>query len=118
MKTKNLFPALVLVAVAAIGFVALAGGKKVGGEEAKKHVAAGAAFIDVRSPEEFDAEHLPGARNIPVDQLDKRLAEVGPKDKPVVVYCRSGSRSARAANLLASAGFKEVYDLGSYQNWK
>jgi len=77
----------------------------------------GARLVDVRSTEEFASEHLDGAVNIPVSELDDRLSELEPKDQPVVVYCASGIRSARAANKLAAAGFKTVADLGSMSNW-
>jgi rhodanese-related sulfurtransferase len=86
-------------------------------EQAKKMVQGGARLIDVRSVEEFESGHLDGAVNIPVDQLDGRLAELEPKDKGVVVYCASGFRSARAAKALSAAGFSEVGDLGAMSNW-
>jgi phage shock protein E len=85
--------------------------------EAKAAVAAGARLIDVRTPEEFAAGHIPNAINIPVSELGGRLAEVGPKDKTVVVYCRSGARSSRARQELLNAGFKEVINLGAMSNW-
>ena len=68
-------------------------------------------LLDVRSPMEFRSGHLAGAVNIDVQVLGTRLAEL-PKDKPIVVYCQSGSRSGRAASALERAGFSEVYDLG------
>jgi phage shock protein E len=77
----------------------------------------GARLVDVRSPEEFASEHLDGAVNIPVGELEQRLSELEPKDKPVVVYCASGFRSMRAASKLSSAGFTTVADLGSMSNW-
>lgn len=58
-----------------------------------------AQLIDVREPQEFDRGHILGARNIPVTQMRQRLIEIR-KDKPVYLYCQSGSRSARAAQLL------------------
>jgi phage shock protein E len=51
----------------------------------------GAKVVDVRTVDEFQDEHFPGAICIPVDQVMKRLAEFGEKDRPVVVYCASGS---------------------------
>src|SRR5512134_1951806 len=66
--------------------------------------------LDVRTPEEFAAGHVPGAVNVPHDQLANRLAEV-PRDKDVVVYCRSGRRSLIAADILATNGFKRVSHL-------
>jgi phage shock protein E len=86
-------------------------------EEARRRVSAGARLVDVRSVEEFEAGHLEGAINIPVGQLERRLSELEPKDGPVVVYCASGFRSARAARLLAAAGFSQVGDLGGMRRW-
>ncbi|MCB9568811.1 MAG: rhodanese-like domain-containing protein [Myxococcales bacterium] len=74
-----------------------------------------AALIDVRSPGEYGGGHLPGALNIPVDALMHRISEV-PQDRPVVVYCRSGARSARAAGILRQHG-RSAYDLGPMSAW-
>jgi rhodanese-related sulfurtransferase len=63
--------------------------------------------LDVRSPEEFAAGHVPGAVNIPHDQVASRLAEI-PKNKEVVLYCRSGRRSALAAETLEANGYKDL----------
>lgn len=75
-------------------------------------IQAGAAVIDVRSPDEFADGAYPGARNIPVNVLTSRLAEVGPKDKPVVVYCASGGRSAVAQQILKANGWTDVTNAG------
>jgi rhodanese-related sulfurtransferase len=63
--------------------------------------------LDVRSPEEFAAGHVPGAVNIPHDQVASRLAEI-PKNKEVVLYCRSGRRSGLAAEALEANGYKDL----------
>ena len=73
-------------------------------------------LIDVRTPEEFTWGYIRDAINISVESLPDRLNEV-PTDLPVVVYCRSGRRSAIAAEILVSAGFQPVYDLGGIQSW-
>lgn len=73
-------------------------------------------LIDVRTAEEFASGHIPGAVNIPVDALQRRLNEV-PGDEPVVVYCRSGNRSAQASQILAQAGYSDIYDLGGINAW-
>jgi phage shock protein E len=83
-------------------------------EQARTLQAQGARLVDVRTPEEFAAGHLPGAVNLPVDALEGRAAaELAPTDAPVVVYCRSGKRSARAAAVLGKLGFGQVHDLGA-----
>jgi rhodanese-related sulfurtransferase len=83
-------------------------------EEFKDSV--GHILIDVRTPEEFDSGHIPGAINIPVEELPQRLDEV-PQGTPIVVYCRSGNRSATAAGILTGNGYSPVYDLGGIQDW-
>ncbi len=82
--------------------------------QAQQWVADGAMLLDVRTPQEFQSGHLRGAVNIPVQQLAQRLDEVD-ADR-VVVYCRSGARSARAAQMLRQAG-KEVLDIGTMARW-
>ncbi len=79
-------------------------------------IRAGAAVIDVRSPGEFTDGAYPGARNIPVNVLPNRLADVGPKDKPVVVYCASGGRSAVAQQILRASGFTDVTNAGGLED--
>jgi phage shock protein E len=86
-------------------------------ERARAMVAAGAALLDVRTPEEFREGHVPGARNIPVQELARRLSEVGPPGTPVVVYCRAGARAASAAELLQRAGYPQVLNLVHQGNW-
>lgn len=85
--------------------------------EAHRLVAEGAVLLDVRTPQEFADGHLEGAINVPVQVLERRLDEVGPKDRPLVVYCRSGGRSATATSLLRSSGFTSVHDLGAMSSW-
>jgi phage shock protein E len=75
--------------------------------------------LDVRTPEEFAAGHVPGAVNIPHDQLPNRIAEItNAKHKDVVVYCRTGRRAAIAEETLAAQGFKSVMHLeGDMLKW-
>lgn len=80
-------------------------------------VSEGAVLLDVRTPEEYREGHIEGARNIPVQQLAQRMSEVGPPDRPVVVYCRSGGRSQTAAEMLLRAGYQDVFNLGPMAAW-
>jgi len=64
----------------------------------------------VRTPSEVAEGDVSGALNIPVQELDRRYSEI-PKDKKLLVYCRSGRRSAAAASMLIQAGYKEVYNI-------
>ena len=73
-----------------------------------------ALVVDVRTPGEFASGHHPRAVNIPVDQVQSRIAEFGDKKKPVVVYCASGVRSSRAKQALESAGYTQVINAGGY----
>jgi rhodanese-related sulfurtransferase len=74
-------------------------------------------LLDVRTPEEFASGHIPGAVNIAVESLMSRLSEV-PQNQPVVVYCRSGNRSATAAQILSDAGYANIYDMGAIFDWQ
>lgn len=85
--------------------------------KAREMVAQGALLLDVRTPEEFVCGHIPGALNVPVDQVAARISDLGPKDRPVVIYCRSGVRSATAARILREAGFGTLLDLGAMTAW-
>ena len=71
----------------------------------------GAQLVDVRTPAEFTQRALPGAVNLPLPRLE-RLSEQLDPERPVLVYCRNGQRSAHARHRLQSAGFKRVIDLG------
>lgn len=77
-----------------------------------------AILIDVRTPAEYRDGHIPGVANIPLDELEKRVGEV-PKDKKVVLICRTGNRSAQGTKLLRSKGFSNVYNSTSgMTSWK
>ena len=115
MRTELILGGLAVVVVA--GYVVFGRGREIQGAEARKLVAAGARLLDVRSIEEFGRGHLPGAVNIPVQELDRRLSEVGPPEGDVVVYCRSGQRSSRAAEVLRERGFTRVHNLGPMTAW-
>lgn len=76
----------------------------------------GATVLDVRNPNEFAVGAIPGAVNMPLHVLPVRHEELD-KQKPVIVYCVSGARSAQAHNFLASLGFKSVNNVGNLQNF-
>ena len=74
-------------------------------------------LVDVREPVEWNAGHLRDAIHIPLQQLPRRLDEI-PRDRDVVVYCRSGGRSARAVDLMRQHGFTRVKNLaGGLHKW-
>ena len=77
----------------------------------------GALLLDVREPEEFKAVHAVNAQLIPLGQLGERLKEIEAyKDKPVVVICRSGNRSAKAVSMLQEAGYTKVNNVSGGTN--
>ena len=79
-----------------------------------------ALIIDVRTPEEFAESHLPEANNFPVDTLSQNIETIKKlqRDKPLLVYCRSGKRSARAAEKLKNLGVNSLYNLkGGIKAW-
>ena len=79
---------------------------------------AGAFILDVRQPDEWNETHIPGATLIPLDKLEARVNEV-PKDKEVVVVCRSGNRSKPGRDALKAAGFTQVTSVtGGLKDWK
>jgi rhodanese-related sulfurtransferase len=85
-------------------------------EVAAASVPDGAWLLDVREDEEWAAGYALGARHIPLGELGARTAEV-PQDQEVYVICRSGGRSARAAQALAAAGWQAINVAGGMQDW-
>lgn len=77
-------------------------------------------LLDVRAQEEFAGGHIIHAVNIALDQLDARRAELEPyRDRPVIIYCQSGARAAKAAALLRKQGFERVNKLdGGVLAWQ
>lgn len=74
-------------------------------------------LLDVRQPKEYESEHLPGAKLVPLPDLGERIGELDAA-KPTLVYCAIGGRSRIAAQMLASKGFTEVYNLaGGIKAW-
>lgn len=79
-----------------------------------------AQLVDVRSPAEYKAGHIANSQNIDFNSptFDADIAKLD-RDKPVILYCQRGSRSAKCANKLVLAGFKKIYDLkGGFSKWE
>lgn len=72
--------------------------------------------LDVRTQEEYAQGHIPNAELLPLDQIEK-ISEVAEKNETILVYCRSGNRSAQAAQYLVESGYENVYDFGGILSW-
>ena len=100
---------------------ARAGGPAVGTTEATNLINREDAFLlDVREPDEFAKGHILGAKNIPLGQLESRVAELDKhKAKPVIVHCETGNRSSAGMATLRAKGFERAVNLaGGYAAWK
>jgi len=84
--------------------------------DADDAVRAGALLLDVREPDEFAAGHAPGATSVPLGELAQRLGELD-LARTVVCVCRSGARSAAAADALCGAGVDAVNLVGGMLAW-
>ena len=92
-------------------------------QQGKEMIDKGEVFIlDVRTPEEYASGHIKNStllavQDIPANELDIKLKEL-PKDRSILVYCRSGSRSVAASTILAGNGFSKVYNMqGGITEW-
>ncbi len=79
----------------------------------KQLLSSNAVVVDVRTPEEFRAGHLPGAVNIPLDRLPNHVSDLKKRNAPVIAVCRSGARSQAATEILQKNGI-EAYNGGSW----
>lgn len=107
---------------AAVTETQAAGGiyQKLSVAEAKARMDSGDDIIilDVRTQEEYEEKHIPGAIVIPNEEIGKEpLSQLPDLDKEILVYCRSGNRSAQAAKKLVEAGYTNVYDFGGIKDW-
>ena len=97
-----------------------AGWKHISQDEAKRIMAEEAGFIilDVRSRQEYDEGHIPGAVCIPNETIgEKEIPELPDKDQTILVYCRSGRRSKEASEKLAALGYTGVLEFGGILDW-
>ena len=83
------------------------------GVDFKSLVDNGAIIIDVRSPQEFDSGHIKGAKNIPVNIIQREITNIKKWGKPIITVCKSGARSNMAKSVLKGAGI-EVYNGGPW----
>ena len=115
MVSKIILGVLAIVVVAVLWLKLSA--VRITGGEARALVEGGALLVDVRSEGEHARGSIEGSINIPIQELAGRMDELGEKEREIVVYCQSGSRSAMAKRLLESNGFTKVHDLGGIGRW-
>ena len=115
-----------LLAAAAIIYLAVASGAgsaaslpaTISVEQAYQKYNQGAFVLDVRTQEEWNDFHAPGTTLIPLDELPRRLDEL-PRDREIVVVCRSGNRSQQGRDILLGAGFTQVTSMsGGLNEWR
>ena len=114
---------LIAVVVIVIVLIALSGqgsgqglSREVNTDQAYEMYQNGAFVVDVRTQEEWDEYHAPNTTLIPLDQLQSRLAEI-PKDREILVVCRSGNRSQQGRDILLSAGYNATSMAGGLKEW-
>ena len=128
MKTKLLVlsATLLLAVISAAGAAGNRSPRVIGYDEARTLLSDGKAkalLVDVRTAEEYASGRIPGAILFPYDEIRTKSAAfraaAGPdQDRPIIVYCRSGRRSAIAADELTALGYRNVLDLGAVGNWR
>lgn len=94
--------------------------KKITAEEAKSRIDSGdkVVILDVRTKAEYNSGHIPNAVLIPNETIADSMPELLPDlDAEILIYCRSGNRSAQAAKKLIAIGYTNVYDFGGINNW-
>ncbi len=79
---------------------------------------AGAVLLDVRTVQEYRDGHIPGSANIPLQSISNGRTPGDNKEKPIFVYCHSGSRSRQAASILRQMGYSNVKNIGGITAYK
>ena len=77
-----------------------------------------AILLDVRTPKEYGGGHVPGSRNLPLQQIEKITAIAEKKETPLFVYCQSGARSRQAVSLLQRMGYENVNNIGGMSAYR
>ncbi len=110
--------ALVVFIIATLGNQSNTLPAEISVDQAYQKYQQGAFFLDVRTVEEWNEYHAPNTTLIPLDQLPNRLNEL-PRDREIVVVCRSGNRSQQGRDILLSAGFRQVTSMsGGLKEWR
>ncbi len=123
-KIRNFIPGIMLLLAILSGCISPVGQPEEGKfvnvtvAEGKQIIDGGDIFIlDVRTKEEYDSGHINGSILIPLEDLEKRYNEI-PRDRKILVYCRTGHRSTQASEILVKNGFKQIYNMkGGITEW-
>lgn len=131
MSKKNIFVIAIVLTLGVFSFAACtpksseeaetnSGYQKISAEEAKAMMDNNDydIILDVRTGAEYAEGYIPGAVNLPLDEIEVKIGEVLPStDSKILLYCRSGNRSKEAGKLLESLGYTKVYDFGGIVDW-
>ncbi len=85
--------------------------------EAKKRLEQGGLLVDVREQEEFDSIRIPGSILVPLSEFNERYEEL-PKDKNIIMQCRTGARSAKTTDFLLEKGYQAINMAGGIIEWE
>ncbi len=108
-------PFLVVLALF-IGYVAMKRSGQISSKEAAEYLKNGAMVIDVRSANEYESGHIMRAQNIPLDRIEvMALSVIRDRSKVLLLHCSTGVRSNLAKKKLIDMGFKNSFNLGSYE---
>ena len=94
--------------------------RRISMEEARRLIEGDEKYtlLDVRTPGEYRSGHIPGAINVPNEEIGEKEPKALPdREQPILVYCRSGNRSRQAAGKLAKLGYSNVLDMGGILYW-
>lgn len=87
-------------------------------EEAHRRLSEGEPLIDVREPQEYDEWHIPGSRLLPMSEFLERYRDELPRDRELMIQCRSGGRSAEVTKILLQQGYRAVNVAGGILAWE
>ena len=105
-----------VVLVLALAYIYMKRAGQVSSKDAAEYLKNGAMIVDVRNPNEFESGHLMRAQNMPLDRIEMLATSmVRDKNTPLLLHCSSGVRSGMAKKKLEELGYKNVYNLGSYE---
>lgn len=108
--------AFIIVLVLALAYMLMKRSGQISSKEAAEYLRNGAMLIDVRSANEFDSGHILQAYNMPLDRVDVLVpSAVRDKNKVLLLHCSTGVRSGLAKKKLEELGYKNVFNLGSYE---